>query len=117
MTANRNEAAVWPRQHAASERDIHQCFDRVDAVRVLGQPHRPDEDGIRPLDEQSGKRLDSIARHSAYELERAPFRGTRALPCSVETGRPLPYEVGVDAARFDQGAEHTDQEREVAAGM
>ena len=68
---------------------IHECMDRANAVCMLRQSHRPDEDGIRPLSEQIGR----IARYrhgarrslSRCRSRRPPARrpGLRGIPRCV----------------------------------
>ena len=70
VAANRHQAAVRPAGQAAREADVHQRLDRVDAVRVLRQPHRPDEDGVRTIDQQPRECLRSarVERRSSCSM-------------------------------------------------
>ena len=109
VAADRHEPAVRPSGQPAREPDVDQRVDRVDAVRVLRQPHRPDEDRVRPLDQQPRERPHrcprtrrSRARASAQSRRkrrrRAPPRTRR---CASRTN------VVVDAAASRSSARST----------
>ena len=94
---------VAPTQ-SARQADVDQRLDGVDAVRVLREPHRPDEDRVRARRRSSrAKRRISAARGAALRFERRPRRAPaprRARPskpavrastnASVDRRRPRP---------------------------
>ena len=90
----------------------------VDTVRVLRQPHRPDEHRFRTIDQQLRKRHRS-ARVSRRSRVRSASQPAVSAPsrASVEAGRVFAHEVLVDAAALDERTQHADKEREIAAGM
>ena len=46
MPANRHEAAIFAGREPSCEADVDERADGIDAVRMLGQSHRPDEDRV-----------------------------------------------------------------------
>ena len=70
MAADGDEAAVGAARQSAREADVDERLDGLDAVRVLREAHRPDEHGIRLVDEQARERVHLLARRAALLLER-----------------------------------------------
>ena len=117
MAANRHEPAVGAARQPAREPDVDERLDRLDAVRVLREPHRPDEHGVRPLDEQPREGLHAVARGAALTLEIVPAGGERAVARRLEARRALAHERLVHAVRLDERAKDADEKREIAAGV
>ena len=117
MTADRHEAAVRPAGKSAREPDVDERFDGVDAVRVLRESHRPDEDRVRTIDQQPGKCLDPLAWSAALPLDLRPLDRLGLHARSVESDRVFAYEAFVDPAECEERTEHADEKREVAAGV
>ena len=118
VAADRHQPAAGPRRQAAREPEVDERPHGVDAVSVLRQAHRPDEDRLRSLDQQTREGLDAGPRHAALGLDRVPAaylrpgRSTSAAPvvCASTNARSMP-----PCAR--QRLQHADEEREIAAGV
>ncbi len=117
MSTNGHQPAVRPADEPAREADVDQRFDRLDAVRVLGQPHRPDDDGVTARREQAREAPHLGFGRAARRFERGPFDLECGMPCRVESGGVSRDEVGVDGAVLDEGAQGADEEGEVSAGV
>ena len=94
--------AVGPPGQAAREADVHQRTDGLHAVRVLGQSHRPDEDGVRSIDQEAGEGLDAIAGRAALALDDGPVGGQGSCLGLGEACRQVADERVVDPAGLDQ---------------
>ena len=104
-----------PRASATLTSALH----RVDAVRVLGEAHRPDEDGLRPVDEQLREGFDADRASS-------PLSAVDGLPVALARVRGAPRRTRRCARRrspgrcrppLEQGLQHADEEGQVAAGV
>ncbi len=102
-------------EQAAREGQVHQRVDRADAVRVLREPHRPDEYGVRFVAEQSGEPVHVVLARAALRFDVAP----RSCPHRVEHGREAlgvrRHELVVDAVHPVERLQGADKECEVAA--
>ena len=119
VAADRHQADLLAADPAARQADVHERLDGLDAVRVLRQPHRPDEDPVLRVAQQLREALAS---------PRAWCRSPpRAAPMSRRCGVALRLLEAARVARAMnsrsiQPSRHQDledavQEREVAAGV
>ena len=118
VAANRHEAAAGPRRQAEREAEVDQRLHGVDAVRVLRQAHRPDEDGLRPRQEQPRERLDVGAARRRSRARCA----SQVVPRHRRSASARTAGVRVDERRDRRRRrrarlQHADEEGEVAAGV
>ena len=118
VPADRHDPDLLAAHPAAGQADVHQGLDGVDAVGVLGQAHRPDEDPVPRVAQHAPR---SGASPRAWRRSPppgapspAPRRG-RAPPRSPRCARAM--KALVDPALGHQHLEHAVQEGEVAAGV
>jgi hypothetical protein len=82
---------------------------------MLRQSHRPDENRIRPLDEQPCEHLDLRAGRTAFALELSPIGSCSAATCLFKSDCTLAHEGFIDAAELHERAEDADEKRQIAA--
>src|SRR5918999_1164974 len=117
MATDRNEAPMLASNQTAGEADVYERLDGVDAVRVLRQPHRPHEDRLGAIDQQTREVDDPVAGHAAAGFDLSPVDRVDVRARRIEAHRPFPDELLVHAAELNERLQHTVQEGEIAAGV
>ena len=118
MAADWNEPGAGKAREAAHQSEVADREHRVDAVPVLGQTHRPDEDRLRPGAEEPGEALHLGARGAARALEIAPGSSPqRRLDGGEILGGALDEALRDAAGQVEESLHRPVEEGEVAAGI
>ena len=74
VPANRYQPTPLPANESTGETHVDERRNGLDAVRVLGEAHGPDEDGVRLVHEQPREGTHGVGGRSALGLEIRPGR-------------------------------------------
>ena len=117
VPADREQAAAGATEPAACECHVGEGGDVVDAVLVVRESHRPEEDAALRLDEHAHGRVDLVARHAARLDQRVPRRGLDVREDVGEAGGVVVDEHPVEGVRLDDAFEQCLRERDVRADV
>ncbi len=116
MATDGHQAGTWPAHVAARERQVHDPAHVVHAAHVLGDAHRPHEDGRAGLGvhvREARDVLDGRARPAGKVVQRpVGERGLELLPAGGVLGK----ESVVGQAFVREHLEGARQERDIATG-
>ena len=117
VAADREEPRARPPEPAARQREVRERQHVVDAMHVVGEPHRPEQDAAPRANQHGHRARDLRARHARRVEQCIPRRrgevGLHRLPAAGVRGDEVP----VDAAGLDDALQQGLEERHVGADV
>ena len=117
VSADWHQASLFAPYPSAHQANVDQRLDRLDTMRVLRQPHRPDEDAVSRVPQHLRKAPHVLACRAALPFEKLPVLLLDTGFCLLEARRVPRYEFAVDPSFGGEDFEDAVQERQVATGV
>ena len=113
VTADREETRAGASEPAARECQVREREHVVDAVRVMGEPHRPGGDAALRAEQHGDGRVDLGPWHAGGVDEHRPRRRREVRLDRIPAARVRRDEAAVDTARLDDALQQRLEHRHV----